>query len=77
MKDELERLYKTGKFLQLVLIIGPKRELSQRFKCQTSDIHWAAYCLDPTNALPHLKPVVQLRVTNFFKQYVGQHTKAK
>lgn len=55
MKDELGRLYETGRFPQLASIIGPEGELSQRFERQTSDIHWAAYCLDPTNASPHLE----------------------
>ena len=73
MKDELERLYETGKFPQLASIIGPEGELSR----QTSDIHWAAYCLDPTNASPHFEPALQLRVTNFLKRYVGHHTEAE
>ena len=77
MKDTLERLYKAGKFRQLASIIGPAGELFQRFERQTSDIHWAAYCLDPTNASPHLEPAVQLRVTNFLKRYIGQHTEAE
>ena len=35
MKDELERLYETGKFPQLASIIGPEGEPSQRFERYT------------------------------------------
>ena len=34
-------------------------------------------CLDPQNATSHLEPAVQLRVTNFLKRYIGQHTEAE
>ncbi len=77
VNDELERLYETGKFSRLDAILGPEGELLQRFERQTSDIHWAAYCLDPQNAVPHLKPTVQLHVTNFLKRYISQHREAE
>lgn len=52
-------------------------ELFQRFEWQTSDIHWAAYYLDPTNASPHFELTVQSCMTNFLKQYIGQYSKAE
>ena len=77
IKDELERLYETGKFPQLASVLGPEGELLQQFEQQTSDIHWVAYYLDPQSIFSHLEPIVQLCVTNFLRQYIGQHTEAE
>lgn len=63
--------------MQLASVLGLEGELLKKFERQTFDIYLAGYCLDFLNVMFNLQLIVYLRIINFLKQYINQHTKAK